>query len=62
MVTAVKNKLKKFVAIVLLSVIVVTMAAGCSTGKDDDGTVNILCSVFPVYDWVCEITTGAENV
>ena len=62
MVTAVKNKLKKFVAIVLMVVIVMSAMAGCSTGKDGDGTVNILCSVFPVYDWVCEITTGAENV
>ena len=62
MIKVLKDRLKKIAALVLMAVIVMSAMAGCSSEKNDDGTINILCSVFPVYDWVCEITTGAENV
>ena len=36
--------------------------SGCSMPQTlDDGKTHILCTVFPQYDWVREITKGAEN-
>jgi len=62
MVAAVKSRFKKLVALAVTVVTVLSVFAGCSVPKKDGGTLNILCSVFPVYDWVREITAGASNV
>lgn len=57
-----KCRFKKLVAVVLLITNVAMFFSGCGTRKDDDGILNILCTVFPVYDWVREITKGADNI
>ena len=36
--------------------------SGCSAPQTyDAGKIHILCTIFPQYDWVREITKGAEN-
>lgn len=37
---------------------------GCDeyTPISEDGSFEIVCTIFPVYDWVSEITAGNENV
>ncbi|MBQ8165022.1 MAG: zinc ABC transporter substrate-binding protein [Clostridia bacterium] len=62
MLKAMKNKLKKIVALVVVIVTVLSVFAGCGSQNEDDGVLNILCSFFPAYDWVREITAGAQNV
>ncbi|MBE7065715.1 MAG: zinc ABC transporter substrate-binding protein [Ruminococcaceae bacterium] len=62
MIKVLKDRVKKFTALAFMVVIFMSVATGCSTGKDNDGTINILCTIFPAYDWVREITAGASNV
>ena len=58
----IKSRLKKITSLVIAVITALSMIAGCDVQQKDDGVLNILCTVFPVYDWVCEITKGAENV
>ncbi len=40
-----------------------TIFAGCSSAPaKDDGKLNIVTTIFPEYDWVSNITSGAEDV
>ena len=44
-------------------VLAVSLFAGCSgTSGSDDGKLNIVATIFPEYDWVKNITAGADNV
>ncbi len=54
--------MKKIVVLLMIIVLIVNVLCGCRLSQKDDGKFTVLCSVFPVYDWVCEITKDAENV
>lgn len=65
------SKMKKFIKIriQLLYLIVFTMLlsaiSGCGafSGMQTDGDkITIVTTIFPIYDWVREITDGSENV
>ena len=44
-------------------VLAVSMLTGCGAGASkDNGKISIVTTIFPEYDWVCEITKGNENV
>lgn len=55
--------MKRIISLVLVLVLAVSLFAGCSgTSGSDDGKLNIVATIFPEYDWVKNITAGADNV
>lgn len=57
--------LKRTLSLMLASLLVLCCFAGCSGQQtEDDGKLNVVCTVFPQYDWVRNIvgdmTDGAE--
>ena len=55
--------MKRIISLVLVLVLAVSLFAGCSgTSGADDGKLNIVTTIFPEYDWVKNITAGADNV
>ncbi len=55
--------MKRIISLILILVLALSLFAGCS-GKSgaDDGKLNIVTTIFPEYDWVKNITAGADNV
>lgn len=50
---------------ILIGICIVFLAmTGCASRIDQqsDGKINIVCTVFPVYDWVMQITKGQEDI
>ncbi len=49
--------MKKLLSVILCAVMLVTVLSACSgTGeKADDGKLDIVCTIFPEYDWVMQI-------
>ena len=41
---------------------VMLMLTGCSTPSKDEGKVSIVTTIFPLYDWIREITYGINDV
>ena len=55
--------MKRIISLVLVLVLALSLFAGCSgTPGADDGKLNIVTTIFPEYDWVKNITAGADNV
>ncbi len=61
--------MKKIALVLCAAVTAVCMLAGCSAGKagnavskTEDTTVDVVCTVFAPYDWMRELTSGAQNV
>lgn len=55
--------IKRSVCIILLAVILlgaIPFFGGCS--KKDDGKITVICTVFPIYDWVRNIVGDSETV
>lgn len=50
--------MKKITAV--LTTIVLLFTAGC-TQKKDNGKISVVCTVFPQYDWIRELTSGLED-
>ena len=55
-------KLKKYLCALFAALTALTLlfASGCETSSD--GKLHIVCTIFPQYDWVRELTKGAQNV
>ena len=55
--------MKRFLALILAAIMSATIFGGCSSAPaKDDGKLNIVTTIFPEYDWVSNITSGAEDV
>lgn len=55
--------MKRLISIVLAAMLCLAAFAGCSGGSvADDGKLNIVTTIFPEYDWVKNITNGADDV
>lgn len=56
--------MKKFLISLILSAALLSAAGGISgcAPQADDGKLDIICTIFPQYDWVRNITDGDENV
>ena len=52
--------MKKILCLLLCLCCLFPLASGC--GKRDDGKITILCTVFPLYDWVKNIVGESETV
>jgi len=52
---------KKFAFIIFIFVIITALFSSCSeNGRRQSGGINIICTIFPQYDWVSQII-GEEN-
>lgn len=47
-------------ALTLILTLIPALLSGC--GKDGDGKTTVLCTVFPVYDWVRNIVGDSEDI
>ena len=55
--------MKKIISLILAALTAVAVFAGCSSPPaKDEGKLKIVTTIFPEYDWVSNITAGAENV
>lgn len=55
--------MKRFLALILAVIMAATIFGGCSSAPaKDDGKLNIVTTIFPEYDWVSNIASGAEDV
>ena len=50
---------KKIIAFSLAMLMILIGAVGCSK-QQDDGVVDIVCTVFPIYDWVMHMLEDVE--
>ena len=50
------------IAVIFLIMIFAALLVCCNVNREDDGKIRIVTTVFPIYDWVSEITKGSENV
>ena len=55
-------KVKKYLCTLFaaLTALALLIASGCDFSSD--GKLHIVCTIFPQYDWVRELTEGADNV
>ncbi len=55
-------KIKKYLCTLFAALTALTLlfSSGCETSSD--GKLHLVCTIFPQYDWVRELTEGAQNV
>lgn len=58
---------KKIISILIILCMALSICACTSSNKDENNSaeaasIKILCTLFPQYDWIRNITNGAENV
>lgn len=55
--------MKKTIYLILISVLCVFGLCSCGEKKaDDSGKINVVCTVFPQYDWAKNVIGDSENV
>ena len=55
--------IKKITAAMLSAAMIMSLASCSDTGSGkNDGKVSIVCTIFPEYDWVKNITKGVDDV
>ena len=52
---------KRLICTLLLISIILSLCA-CSGEKKEDGRITVLCTLFPQYDWLRNLTRGSENI
>lgn len=56
-------KLKsKIIKLTVIIPALLLMLSGCTKNDVSKDGTTIVCTIFPIYDWVCEMTDGAENI
>ena len=54
--------MKKTIAILLAVLITAGCLCGCSAQPDRAGRIKIVCTVFPLYDWMRQLTKGSGAI
>lgn len=54
--------IKKIISVLLALLMLITVFCGCSDDTTDTEKLDIVCTVFPYYDWVRSIVGENENV
>ena len=54
--------IQKLTALTLVLILAVTWLCSCGGIEEKNGGLQIVCTVFPYYDWVKNLTKGIENV
>ena len=52
--------IRKIIATVLVLLLLLPASAGCQ--RTDDGKITVLCTVFPIYDWVKNVVGENDGV
>mgnify|MGYP005785900717 FL=1 len=55
-------KLKKYLCTLFAALTAFTLLFTSGCDFSSDGKLHIVCTIFPQYDWVRELTKGAQNV
>ena len=55
-------KLKKYLCTLFAALTALTLLVASGCDFSSDGKLHIVCTIFPQYDWVRELTKGAQNV
>lgn len=55
-------KLKKYLCTLFAALTALTLLISSGCDFSSDGKLHIVCTIFPQYDWVRELTEGAQNV
>ena len=53
--------MRKIVALIITLSIALTMFTACSRPNSDNGKIQVMTTIFPVYDWVCNILAGDDD-
>lgn len=54
---------KKLVSAVSALILPISAFCSCNAAPNsDDGKINVVCTIFPCYDWTREIAGGSENI
>lgn len=54
--------MRKVISLLLAVLMVAGSLCGCSAAIDDTGKLKIVCTVFPLYDWMRQLTAGSDGV
>lgn len=57
-----KRKLASLIAICMLGSVLIGCGGPVEVDKDGDGKLEIICTIYPVYDWVSQIVGDKGNV
>lgn len=57
-----KRLINKCILTTFISVASILVMSGCEGQNVKENGTTIVCTIFPIYDWVCEVTEGAEDV
>ncbi len=52
--------MKKILSIILVFLLLFTLTVGCEKEKEYTDSIKIVCTIFPVYDWVKSITSEID--
>ena len=55
-------KVKKYLCALFAALTALTLLIASACDFSSDGKLHIVCTIFPQYDWVRELTEGADNV
>ena len=56
-----RKNMKKIIALLLSLVLCAAFCVGCSGKKGEDGKLKIVTTIYPLYEWVKNITDGVQN-
>ena len=54
--------MKKVLSIIICAALMLAVFAGCGAKKPLGGKLHIIATIYPEYEWVKQITEGADNV
>lgn len=57
-----KGYLKRGTALIMVLVVAMFMLTACGQKPIEEGKIKIVCTTFPSYDWIRELTAGLDNV
>ncbi len=58
----VKGYFKRGLVFAMVLVTAMFMLTACGTSEEKSDKIKIVCTTFPSYDWISELTAGVENV
>lgn len=57
-----RKLINKCIITTFISIASILLMSGCNRNEANKNGTTIVCTIFPIYDWVCEMTEGAEDV
>ena len=57
-----KKQLSKLVSTIFILLTLIFMMSGCVRNNGNKNGTTIVCTIFPIYDWVCQMTEGVDDI